>query len=100
MHPLAVRSQVSAAKLVAANAAGVAVHVVKDRSTMLASRVEVTGVNAFVVVWSLSLAQDAPDKSVSVSLPKPDQPLKVLGDFVDRFGFCVPAVDRKATVGF
>ena len=99
-HPLRIGVQVSAAKLVAANTTRVAIHVDKDRPAMLASRVEVPSVNAFVIVRPLSLAQDAPDEPESVSLPKPHEPLEVLGNFVDRFGFCVPAINRKATVSF
>ena len=99
-HPLRVGFKVSAAVMVASNTTRVAVHVDKDRSTVIASRVEVPSVNAFVIVWPLSLTKDAPNKSASVSLPKPNEPLKVFGNFVNRFGFCVPAVDRKATVSF
>ena len=98
LHPLRIGSKVSAAMMVAANATRVAIHVPKYRPAMLASRIEVTGVNAFVIVRPLGLAQDAPNKSVSVSLPKPHETLKVLGNFIDRFCLCVPAVDRKATV--
>ena len=74
-----------------------AVHVPKYRSAVLASRVEVPSVNAFVIVRPLGLTQDAPNESVPVSLPKPHEPLKVLGNFVDRFRLCMPAVDRKST---
>ena len=77
-----------------------AVHVEKYRSTVLASWVEVPSVNAAMIVWAFSLAQDAPNESVSVSLSKSNEPLKVLGNFVDRFGLRVSAVDRKATINF